>query len=91
MEQSRIWRKSVPSHFSNYMQNVFWLNLHFDSKYPVVFYSEYIWKDKIVDDHDQDTMEFDIWKRYEFRPELSHGLTGNENVTILHPGKSAAK
>lgn len=32
-------------------------------------------------------MEFDIWKRYEFRPELSDGLTGNENVTILHPGK----
>lgn len=31
-------------------------------------------------------MEFDIWKRYEFRPELSDGLTGDEIVTTIHPG-----
>lgn len=55
--------------------------------YFIAFYSEYIWKNNIVDDFEKDTMEFDIWKRYEFRPELSDGLTGNENVTILHPGK----
>lgn len=48
--------------------------------------SEYIWKDKIVDNDEEDTMEFDIWKRYVFRPDLSNGLTGQENVTILHPG-----
>lgn len=48
--------------------------------------SEYVWKDNIVDDIKEDTMEFDIWKRYVFRPELSNGLTGNENITILHPG-----
>lgn len=31
-------------------------------------------------------MEFDIWKRYEFRPELSDGLTGDEIVSTIHPG-----
>lgn len=53
-------------------------------QHNIAFCSEYIWKDNIIDDPDRDTMEFDMWKRYEFRPELSHGLT---NVTILHPGK----
>lgn len=48
--------------------------------------SEYIWKENITDNDADDTMEFSIWKRYVFRPDLSNGLTGDEIVTILHPG-----
>lgn len=31
-------------------------------------------------------MEFDLVKRYAFRPDLSEGLTGDEMITTLHPG-----
>lgn len=48
--------------------------------------SEYIWKENIVDNDQEDTMEFDTWKKYVFRADLSNGLTGDEVVTILHPG-----
>lgn len=32
-------------------------------------------------------MQFTLWRKYIFQPDLSNGLTGNEEVTILHPGK----
>lgn len=32
-------------------------------------------------------MEFDDIRTYNFRPDLSNGLTGNEMITVLHPGK----
>lgn len=35
-----------------------------------------------------DTMEYDDIRTYIFRPDLSNGLTGNEIVTTIHPGKS---
>lgn len=49
--------------------------------------SEYISKTNISDDEEADTMQFTLWRKYIFQPDLSNGLTGNEEVTILHPGK----
>lgn len=51
------------------------------------FRSEYIRKVDTSDDNDEDTVEFTLKKSFEFRPELSEGLTGDEIVTTLHPGE----
>lgn len=32
-----------------------------------------------------------MWKKYVFRANLSEGLTGNEVVTVLHPGSITIK
>lgn len=54
--------------------------------------SQYVWKNNITDNIADDTMAFNMWKRYVFRPDLSNGLTGHELVTTLHPGiKNAFK
>lgn len=52
------------------------------------FNSEYIWKNNISDNNAEDTMSFDIMKKYVFRPDLSNNLTGQEVVTTLHPGNT---
>lgn len=52
----------------------------------ILFHSEYIWKNNITDNDVEDTMEFDVWRKYIFRSDLSNGLTGDEIVTTLHPG-----
>lgn len=49
-------------------------------------YSEYISKVNRSDDDATDTLEFTLLKKYIFKPELSNGLTGEEEVTTLHPG-----
>lgn len=48
--------------------------------------SEYHWKINVIDDLEEDTMEFDYMKKYVFRPDLSNNLTGEEVITTLHPG-----
>lgn len=48
--------------------------------------SEYIWKTNTSDNEDEDSMAFTLYKRYVFRPDLSNSLTGEEEVTTLHPG-----
>lgn len=50
--------------------------------------SEHLRKVNIIDDDDMDTIEYDDIRTYIFRPDLSNGLTGDEIVTVLHPGKS---
>lgn len=51
------------------------------------FRSEYIYKYDLTDDKEADTLEFTLRKTYIFKPELSNGLTGDEIITTLHPGK----
>lgn len=41
----------------------------------------------VTDYNLDDAVEFTTVKKYIFRPELSHGLTGDEIVTTLHPRK----
>lgn len=53
-----------------------------------LLFSEYHWKMNITDDNEDDTMEYDVWNKYVFRPNLSEGLTGDEVITTLHPGTS---
>lgn len=31
-------------------------------------------------------MQFNLWRKYVYRRDLSNGLTGEEIVTTLHPG-----
>lgn len=50
--------------------------------------SELLRKVNIVDDDDLDTMEYDDFRTYTFRPDLSKHLTGNEIITTIHPGKT---
>lgn len=50
------------------------------------FDSEFHWKINVIDDLEEDTMEFDYMKKYVFRPDLSNNLTGEEVITTLHPG-----
>lgn len=51
-----------------------------------VLRSEYILKHDTVDDEENDTLTYTLKKTWIFKPELSNGLTGDENVTIIHPG-----
>lgn len=60
-------------------------------QFSMFFFSEYNWKENIIDNDEDDTMEFDMWKKYVFRANLSEGLTGNEVVTVLHPGSITIK
>lgn len=85
MVQSLNLKKSVRLHSSKICALVGPLTHNFNSE-SFFSYSEYIWKNDIVDNDEEDTMEFDIWKRYVFRPDLSNGLTGDEVITTLHPG-----
>lgn len=49
-------------------------------------YREYIEKRNIVDNNEDDTMEYDFIKTYQYKPEKNgNGLTGEEFVTIAHP------
>lgn len=50
--------------------------------------SEYITRINVTDDEKSDTMTSTLWRKYIFKPELSGSLTGDEVVTILHPGES---
>lgn len=45
------------------------------------------WKVKVdlVDDDDMDTLEFTERKTFFFSPELSAPLTGDEELTMIHP------
>lgn len=45
------------------------------------------WKEKrdLVDNENADTVTFDMMNTFNFRPDLTLPLTGNEVVTILHP------
>lgn len=52
----------------------------------MLYISEYILKHDTVDDVENDTLTYTLKKTWIFKPELSNGLTGDENVTILHPG-----
>lgn len=52
-----------------------------------MFHSEYIVKHDTVDDEENDTLTYTLKKTWIFKPELSNGLTGDEIITILHPGK----
>lgn len=56
-------------------------------KYCVcVQFREYKDKIDIVDDKEEDTMEYDYRNTYVYRPEMNGpGLTGDEIVTIPHP------
>ncbi|XP_055302266.1 sensory neuron membrane protein 1-like [Sitodiplosis mosellana] len=49
------------------------------------YFDEYIWKNNISDNDAEDTMAFNIMKKYIFRPDLSKNLTGDEIVTTMHP------
>lgn len=40
-----------------------------------------------IDDDETDTLEYTLKKTWTFQPKLSNGLSGNETVTILHPGE----
>lgn len=64
---------------SNFVQKS--LFIHFN------LISEFISRKNISDDEEADTMQFTLWRKYIFQPDLSNGLTGNEEVTTLHPGK----
>ncbi|XP_031629088.1 sensory neuron membrane protein 1-like, partial [Contarinia nasturtii] len=57
---------------------------HFKEIGPYIF-DEYVWKQNISDNVEEDTMTFTTMKKYVFRPDLSNGLTGEEIVTIIHP------
>lgn len=52
-------------------------------------FSQYLKKFNSIDNEYDDTIEFAVWKKFVFRPELSNGLTGEEVVTTLHPGKNS--
>lgn len=45
------------------------------------------WKEKVdqVEDFDADTLEFTEKKTFIFSPELSAPLTGDEELTMIHP------
>lgn len=45
------------------------------------------WKEKfdMVDHEEEDAISFRMTNRFVFRPDLSHGLTGNEIITTVHP------
>lgn len=51
-----------------------------------IFLSEYIIKHDEIDDEDQDTLEYTLKKLWIFQPDMSNGLTGEEQITLLHPG-----
>lgn len=39
-----------------------------------------------MDDKVADTLEYMLINTFIFQPELSHGLNGNEVITVPHPG-----
>ncbi|KAG4077516.1 hypothetical protein HA402_002943 [Bradysia odoriphaga] len=51
---------------------------------PYVF-EEWMQKFNITDNDSEDTLTFNMKKTFIFRPDLSKGLTGNENITMVHP------
>lgn len=54
-------------------------------------FSQYVLKHDAIDDKENDTLTFTLKKTWIFKPELSNGLTGDEMVTILHPGIKCLK
>lgn len=50
------------------------------------YFSQYVLKHDAIDDKKNDTLTFTLKKTWMFKPDLSNGLTGDEIVTILHPG-----
>ncbi|KAL7029807.1 hypothetical protein ACKWTF_006372 [Chironomus riparius] len=50
---------------------------------PYVF-NEWKSKNVISDDDNEDSVTFDLINTYTFRPDLTHGLTGDEVVTVPH-------
>lgn len=39
----------------------------------------------MVDDDDDDSLEYRMTNTFIFRPDLTSGLTGNEVITTVHP------
>lgn len=50
------------------------------------FYSEYYYKYNLSDNKIDDTLNFTLRRTWIFQPQLSNGLTGDENITMIHPG-----
>jgi hypothetical protein len=48
----------------------------------MLFYSEWKLRENLVDDDSKDTVTFTLKQLFTFRPELSNGLTGNEEVVV---------
>lgn len=48
-------------------------------------HSEFVIKTNATDFNSEDALEFVTRKKYIFKPDMSHGLTGEEIVTTLHP------
>jgi CD36 family len=47
-------------------------------------HSKWISKDNLNDNENEDTVTFDMINVYNFREDLSNGLTGEEMITIPH-------
>lgn len=61
-------------------------NVQFEAIFIAFFFIRE-WKEKIdlIDDVDTDTVEFTERKTFYFSPEQTSPLTGNEEITMLHP------
>ena len=93
----RLWNITNPEEVQNggkpIMQEVGpywfqWVNRHvvlWAFRNRIVF-SEWKVKYDQTDNDEDDTLEFTLRNTFYFKPELSNGLTGDEIVTIGHPG-----
>lgn len=73
-------------HYENCEAKSFVVDLDICCKHFLYSDSEWLWKTNVIDEVEQDTMEFDYMKKHVFRPEYSNNLTGNEIITTIHPG-----
>lgn len=49
--------------------------------------SKFITRIDTEDDNDEDTVEFTLVNKWEFKPKLNNGLTGDEIITVFNPGE----
>lgn len=85
-EYSQFFFLSIFLYVRENIENMRPLCISMDKNKHIFFFSSYLssreWKlrENLVDNEDDDTISFTLKQRFIFRPELSNGLSGNEEI-----------